>query len=97
MFRQQVLELALRYARRTLRLTATVGQLAITLAGRAGAAVLAGLGMPISRSTVLRVLMALPIPPAPTPTVLSVDLSRPGGYPDRFPSSRRKPCSGWAS
>ena len=65
--------MALRYARRTLRLTATVGQLAITLAGRAGAAVLAGLGMAISRSTVLRVLMALPIPPTPTPTVLSVD------------------------
>jgi transposase len=72
-FREQVPELALRYARRTLRLTATVGQLAITLAGRAGAAVLAGLGMPISRSTVLRVLTALPIPPTPAPTVLSVD------------------------
>ena len=26
-----------------------------------------------------------------------VDLSRPCGYPDRFPSSRRKPCSGRAS
>jgi hypothetical protein len=65
--------LALRYARRTLRLTATVGRLAIALAGRAGAAVLAGLGVPLSRSTLLRVLMALPIPPAPTPTVLSVD------------------------
>ena len=36
-----------------------VGQLAITLAGRASAAVLAGLGMPISRSTVLRVLLDL--------------------------------------
>jgi transposase len=72
-FRQQVPELALRCARRTLRLTATVGRLASTLAGRAGTAVLAGLGMEISRSTVLRVLMALPIPPTPTPTVLSVD------------------------
>jgi hypothetical protein len=72
-FREQVPELALRYARRTLRLTTVVGKLAITLAGRAGAAVLAGLGMPISRSTVLRVLMALPIPPAPTPTMVSVD------------------------
>jgi transposase len=72
-FREQVPELALRYARRTLRLTATVGRLAIALAGRAGARVLAGLGMSISRSTVLRVLMALPIPPTPTPTVLSVD------------------------
>jgi hypothetical protein len=65
--------LALRYARRTLRLTTVVGQLAVTLAGRAGAVVLAGLRMPISRSTVLRVLMALPIPPVPAPAVLSVD------------------------
>ena len=72
-FREQVPELAPRYARRTLRLTATVGQLAITLAGRAGARVLTGLGMAISRSTVLRVLMALPIPRTTTPTVLSVD------------------------
>ena len=72
-FRQQVPELALRYARRTLRLTTTVGRLAITLAGRAGAAVLSGLGVAISRSTVLRVLMALPLPPPPTPRVLSVD------------------------
>jgi len=36
-------------------------------------AVLADLGVPVSRSTALRVLMALPIPPAPTPMVLSVD------------------------
>jgi hypothetical protein len=72
-FLEQVPELALRYARRTRRLTTTVGQLAITLAGRAGAAVLSGLGVAMSRSTVLRVLMALPIPPTPTPTVLSVD------------------------
>jgi hypothetical protein len=72
-FREQVPELALRYARRTLRLTTTVGRLALALAGRAGARVLAGLGMEISRSTVLRVLMALPIPAIPTPAVLSVD------------------------
>ena len=72
-FREQVPELALRFPRRTLRLTAMVGQLAITLAGRASAAVLSGLGVAMSRSTVLRVLMALPIPAAPTPTVLSVD------------------------
>jgi len=61
-FREQVPELALRYARRTLRLTVAVGQVAVTLAGRAGAAMLAGLGVPISRSTMLRVLMALPLP-----------------------------------
>ena len=50
-----------------------VGRLPVGLAGRAGAAVLADLGVPVSRSTVLRVLMALPIPPAPAPTVLGVD------------------------
>ena len=72
-FRQQVPDVAARYARRTLQLSATVGRVAITLAGRAGAAVLAGLGMTLSRSTVLRVLMALPIPPARTPRVLGVD------------------------
>jgi transposase len=72
-FRQQIPQLALRYARRTLRLTTTIGRLAVTLAGRAGAAALAGLGVAISRSTVLRVQMALPISQAPTPRVLSVD------------------------
>ena len=72
-FREPVPELALRYARRTLRLAMMVGRLAIALAGRAGARVLTGLGIPIWHSTVLRVLMALPIPQTPTPTVLSVD------------------------
>ena len=72
-FREQVPELAPRYARRTLRLTTTVGGLGVAPAGRAGARVLTGLGMSISRSTVLRVLMALPLPPVPTPRVLSVD------------------------
>ena len=36
-------------------------------------AVLADLGVRVSRSTALRVLMALPTPPAPTPMVLGVD------------------------
>jgi len=45
-FREQVGQLALRCARRTLRLTSTIGRLAVVLAGRAGAAVLAGLGLP---------------------------------------------------
>jgi hypothetical protein len=72
-FRQQIPDLAARYARRTVRLSATVGRVAVMLAGRAGAAVLAGLGMTLSRSTVRRVLMALPIPQARTPRVLGVD------------------------
>jgi hypothetical protein len=68
-FREQVPESALRFARRTQRLTTMIGQ----LAGRAGAAMLPRLGVAVSRPRVLRVLMALPIPSAPTPTVLSVD------------------------
>jgi len=31
------------------------------------------------------------------PAVLVLNLSRPCGYLDRFPSSRRKPCSGLVS
>jgi transposase len=72
-FREQVGQLAVRCARRTLRLTSTIGRLAVVLAGRAGAAVLAGLGVSVSRSTMLRALMALPIPQEPVPRVLSVD------------------------
>lgn len=72
-FREQVPQLAARCARRTRRLTTTIGRVAVVLAGRAGAAVLAGLGVPVSRSTMLRVLMALPVPHLPVPRVLSVD------------------------
>jgi transposase len=72
-FRDQVPALAQRWARRTLQLTALVADLAVITAGRAGAAVLSRLGVRISRSTVLRVLMAIPIPDTPAPAALSVD------------------------
>lgn len=72
-FREQVPALARRWARRTRQLTGLVGDLAVVVAGRAGAAVLARLGVRISRSTVLRVLMAMPTPAGPAPAVLSVD------------------------
>jgi transposase len=72
-FREQVPALARRWARRTRQLTRLIGDLAVVVAGRAGSAVLARLGMRVSRSTVLRVLMAMPIPQGPPPTVLSVD------------------------
>ena len=72
-FREQVPALAQRWARRTRQLTALVGDLAVILAGRAGAAVLSRLGVRISRTTVLRILMALPTPAGSAPTVLSVD------------------------
>jgi transposase len=79
-FRQQVPALALRYARRTQRLTAKLARLAITVAGRAGAAVLAGLGVATSRSTMLRVLMALPISPGADPEGTQLTGCRPRGY-----------------
>ena len=56
-----------------MRLAVTIGQVAITLAGRAGAALLATLGVSVSRSSLLRALMALPLPAAPVPPVLGVD------------------------
>ena len=72
-FREQVPALTYRWARRTGGLTKLIGDLAVVVAGRAGSAVLARLGMTVSRSTVLRVLMAMPVPSGPVPTVLSVD------------------------
>lgn len=72
-FREQVPGLTQRWARRTLRLTQLTGRLAVVLAGRAGAAVLAMVGVTLSRSTLLRTLMVLPVPTGPTPRVLSVD------------------------
>jgi transposase len=66
-------ELAARWARRTRQLSALVGDLAIVVAGRAGAAVLQRLGVRISRCTVLRVLLGMPLSDQPVPTVLSVD------------------------
>jgi hypothetical protein len=72
-FREQVPLLAARYARRTVRLSGMIGQIAVRLAGRAGSAVLGLLGVAVSRSTVLRTPMALPLPTAPVPPVLSVD------------------------
>jgi hypothetical protein len=72
-FREQVPALAQRWARRTRRLTALIDDLAVVVAGRAGAAVLARLGVYVSRTTVLRVLMSLPAAAGPAPAVLSVD------------------------
>jgi transposase len=72
-FREQVPAVTQRWARRTRQLTALVADLAVVTAGRAGAAVLARVGAQVSRSTVLRVLMAKPIPDRAVPAVLSVD------------------------
>jgi hypothetical protein len=46
---------------------------AVALAGRAGARLTSALKAAISRSSLLRLLMALPDPPAAIPRVLGVD------------------------
>jgi transposase len=72
-FREQVPGVLDRYQRRTPRLTEQAGAVARELAGRAGARLLAKLGVPLSRHTALRVLLRLSLPAVQTPGVLGVD------------------------
>jgi transposase len=72
-FAEQVPGLTARYQRRTPGLTAMLEAIAVALAGRAGARLTSALRATTSRSSLLRLLMALPDPPAATPRVLGVD------------------------
>jgi len=72
-FAEQVEGLTLRYARRTPALAAMLGAVAVALAGRAGARLAGLLGMAAGRSSLLRLVMALPDPPAGPVRVLGVD------------------------
>ena len=72
-FREQIPGLLDRYQRRTTRLTSQAGAVAHRLAGRAGAGLLAVLGIPLSRDTALRLLLRLPLPEVAVPRVLGVD------------------------
>jgi transposase len=72
-FAEQVEGLTRRYARRTGPLAAMLGAVAVALAGRAGSRLAAVLGMLASRSSLLRLLMAWPDPPAGPVTVLGID------------------------
>jgi transposase len=72
-FREQVPGVLDRYQRRTTRLAIQVGDVARQLAGRAGAALLAVLGVPLSRQTSLRALLRIPLPEVAVPRVLGVD------------------------
>lgn len=72
-FREQLAGVIERYQRRTVRLMAQVGGVVRELAGRAGARVLAGLGVAISRQAALRALLRLPLPASATPRVIGVD------------------------
>jgi transposase len=72
-FREQVPGVLDRYQRRTPRLTGQTAAVARALAGRAGARLLAQLGVPISRHTAVRVLLGLPLPAVQAPGILGVD------------------------
>ncbi|WP_369387167.1 ISL3 family transposase [Streptomyces sp. CG1] len=72
-FAEQVEGLTVRYGRRTPQLGSLLGAIAVALAGRAGERLVARLAAPVSRTTLLALIMALPDPPAATPRVLGVD------------------------
>jgi transposase len=63
----------LAYARRTSRLDAQLRVLAQALGGQAGAGVVQKIGMPVSASTLLRLLRRMPEPEVVAPRVLGVD------------------------
>ena len=61
------------WARRTERLLQWLTHIALALGGAAGVRLSRGLGVPVSRRTLLRVLRRLPIPSFASPTALGVD------------------------
>ncbi|GAA0915730.1 ISL3 family transposase [Nonomuraea longicatena] len=72
-FTEQVDGLTQRHARRSNALRALLTSIAVALAGRAGARMARVVGAPVSRSTLLRMLRALPDPEIGQITVLGVD------------------------
>ena len=72
-FAEQVTGLTSRRARRTPLLTRMLTGIALALAGRAGARLAAALDLAAGRSSLLRLIMALPEPEVRTVTVLGVD------------------------
>ncbi|MFD5326840.1 ISL3 family transposase [Streptomyces sp. NPDC127092] len=72
-FVEQVPGLTRRHGQRTERLRSTLSDIGLALAGRAGARMSQGLGAGVSRSTVLRLVGALPEPDLPVPRVVGVD------------------------
>ncbi|MET7353929.1 ISL3 family transposase [Streptomyces mirabilis] len=72
-FAEQVDGLTVRYGHRTPQLGSLLSAIAVALAGRAGERLAARLPAPVSRTTLLALVMALPDPPAATPRVGGVD------------------------
>ena len=72
-FAEQVEGLTCRYARRTPLAARMLAAVASVLAARPGSGLAGVLAVPVSRDTLIRVLMALPEPPAALIRVLGVD------------------------
>ncbi|MEW2576885.1 transposase [Streptomyces syringium] len=72
-FVEQVPGLTRRFGRWTERLRSTLAAVGLALAGRAGARMAGVFGVSVSRSTVLRMVAALPDPELPDPRVVGVD------------------------
>ncbi|MGY5031281.1 ISL3 family transposase [Streptomyces sp. 900116325] len=72
-FVEQIPGLTHRHGQRTERLRSTLAAVGLALAGRAGARPASVLGLSVSRSTVLRLIDALPDPEAAAPRVVGVD------------------------
>jgi transposase len=72
-FAEQVAGLTRRYARRSPPLERMLESIGLALAGRAGARLATSLGLPASRSTLLRLVRALPDPEIGAVSVLGVD------------------------
>jgi transposase len=72
-FTERLLPLVAPWARRTRRLMHGLINIAVALGGMAGVRLSRGLGLAVSRNTLLRLLRRLPVPAVATPQVLGVD------------------------
>lgn len=72
-FVEQVAGLTTRHGRRSVGLGRLLQRIALALGGRAGARLTAHVAVDVSRMTLLRLVRALPDPPAGVPRVLGVD------------------------
>ncbi|MFI9601411.1 ISL3 family transposase [Streptomyces sp. NPDC052043] len=72
-FVEQVEGVSFRYGRRSQQLQAALQRLGLMLAGRAGSRLAEAFAVPVSRSTLLRLIRALPEPAPPAPRVLGMD------------------------
>jgi transposase len=72
-FAEQIPGLTAPFARHTAGLTDRLAAIGLALAGRAGSRLTTKLGMPACRDTLIRLVRALPEPPAVAPTVIGVD------------------------